>query len=158
MIPHAITNTGSYVDLWSQLKALQHALLRAAHGSNSLTSLDRELLLRLIEMFRGAIAEEKAPSGELKNYFGALTADECEATLDLDLRQNLKHTAEFENWMQRAKPGTDKKIQRLIEAVEKYLSDSENGLITTHIPEDEYKVLAAIISRLLLYIESRLYA
>lgn len=157
MIPHAITNTGSYVDLWSQLKALQHALHRAAHGSTQLTPLDRELLQRLTELFRGAIAEEKAPSGELKTYFGALTADECEATLDLDLRQNLKHTPEFENWMQNSKPGTDKKIQRLITAVEKYLSDSV-GLVTTRIPEDESKVLRAIIARLLLHIESRLHA
>jgi hypothetical protein len=157
MIPHAITNTGSYVELWSQLKAIQHALQRAGHGANKPTELDRELLERLADMLRGALHEEK-PTGELNRYFESLTSQETEGALNLDLRQNLKDTPEFDAWLSTLKLGIDKKIQRLIAALENYIQESKNGLIAVRLPDDEFKILGTVVARLLVQVESCMHA
>jgi hypothetical protein len=159
MIPHAITNTGSYVDLWSQLKAIQHALHRASNNrAQQLTELDRELLGRLAEIVRNVMPEEEKPTAAFTNHFDSLATYEAKGSLDFDLRYQLKNTPEFETWLSTQKQGFEKKIQRLIVALENYVRESRQGLLADRFPDEEFKVLNAIISRLLVQVESALNA
>ena len=66
MIPQAIANVGPYADLWSHLKSMQHALLRAnaAQNARDLSMLDKERLTALA--FCAALARSKACCMDLR--------------------------------------------------------------------------------------------
>lgn len=158
MIPHAITNTGSYVDLWSQLKAIQHALKRTltAEDRIHLTALDREMLARLADLLRNALPSPDDSKPSLESYFESLSSYEAESSLDFDLGHALRGISEFEQWLPAHKLGFEKKVQRLLSTIDRIVQESDQGLLVDRPPEDEFRVLQAIVAGLLVQVESAL--
>jgi len=154
MIPQAIANTGPYAALWSELKSMRHALERAmkATARGDLAELDQARLRSLIDFLRAELDPKPTEQGE----FLSLASAEPRYSLDVDLRQLLKGLPVFEQWHRAGKLGFKEKTLKLITALEEYLGKLLGNLFPSNPPEDEFKILHAVLSELLVRTETAL--
>jgi hypothetical protein len=154
MIPQAITNTGPYAGLWSDLKSMRHALERAtkAKTMSDIAELDRTRLEALAKFLRTEL--DPKPVGEYE--FLSLTSNEPRYSLDVDLRQLLKALPEFEQWHRAGKLAFKEKTEKLIDALEDYIKKLTGNLFPKNPPGEEFKILHAVLSELLLRTETAL--
>src|SRR5258708_1562976 len=144
MIPQAITNTGPYAGLWSDLKSTRHALERVMKAStmSDLAELDRARLQSLADFLRNQLD----PNQTGANEFLSLAKTEPRYSLDADLRQLVKGIAVFEQWHRSGKLGFNEKAQKLIAALDGYVQKLSDELFPDNPPEEDFKVVHAILS------------
>jgi hypothetical protein len=152
MIPQAIANTGPYASLWSDLKSMRHALERATAYPNKgeLTELDKARLHALSDFLKSELDPKPVEESE----FLSLASAGPQYSLDVDLRQLVKNLSVFEEWHRSARMGYREKILKLIAALQDYLSKMSDNLFPKNPPVEEFKVLHAILSELLLRTET----
>jgi hypothetical protein len=158
MIPQAIANNGPYADLWSHLKSIQHALMRAigAQTAKDLSDLDKEQLNGLARFLRSELSQKTEPDAFTFAGFGGQQTNEPTYSLNIDLQQLLRTLPAFEEWHATQKLGFEKKWQRLVAALEAYTGNWGGTLLLNHPPREEFQILQRIISELLVHAESAL--
>jgi Fe-S-cluster formation regulator IscX/YfhJ len=159
MTPNALASTGPQADLWSHLKSMDHALVRALDSQSalSLTTLDKERLIALVSFLRNSLVHQTEE--QLISMDSLITPDlEPNTVSYLDLRQRLKELPSFEAWENKAKMGFDKKVQKLVETTENYINKpASDSLFPKDAPQEELKVLRDLLSELLKNSESALH-
>lgn len=160
MMPSGLADTGATSDLWSYFKSIDHALERAmAIGDRSqLTELDRDRLSALVTLLRETIAQP-ADLRQVSIDSVRLRHSQTPAYVtDFSLREQLRETPELLSWHAAAKMGFEKKIERLVETLDAYLSGTPDKLFTRGAPEEEFKILRAALATLLRQAASALHA
>jgi hypothetical protein len=147
MIPNALASTGPYADFWGYLKSIDHALERAMMEDTKLTALDKDRLEALASFLKGSLAEEKDDFSS-EDLF---RPDVCESDYSsaIDLKKECEHVPEFTEWQKSSKKGFLYKLQQLINVIEEYNKNLTKNLLSPKPPEEEFKVLQAIIQSLL---------
>ena len=158
MIPQAIANVGPYADLWSHLKSMQHALLRASTTQNprDLSILDKERLNALARFLKNELSLKTTPEVFSFAGFGGQHASEPTYSLDTDLQLMIKSLKIFDEWHAAQKIGFEKKWQKLVSALESYAHNLGGSLLPNQPPREEFQILQKVVSELLLHAESAL--
>lgn len=157
MIPNALAQTGPYAGLWSYLKSIDHALARAVElqTPNSLSELDRERLLALSSFLKGGLARDTAASslhlGEL------LESNKPDYKSAIDVRQHLTTLEPLGAWLKSSKVGLEKKIERLINALNTAVNPPKDKLFPKDFPTEELNLLRVIVRSLLADAEAALH-
>jgi len=152
MIPQTLTNIGPYAGLWSDLKSMRHAIDRAMKPDTKLMELDKARLRTLADFLRNEL--DPKPLGD--NEFLSLSSEEPRYSLDIDLRQIVKGLPIFEQWHRSSKMGFKEKTQKLFSALENYIKEFSNSLFENNPPQEEFKIIRAILTELLARTESTL--
>jgi hypothetical protein len=157
MIPQAIASCGPHADLWAQLKAMIHAIRRAKNATTSgdLTPLDRERLEEVISLIKSEVHPGATDNEAQLNSLITTSDRDASNAFGADLHKLLRENTTFERWNASQKIGTDKKLQKLQSAVQKYLQNPSNNLINSP-PKEELTVIEAILESLLSQTESAL--
>ena len=160
MIPQAIANVGPYADLWSHLKSMQHALLRAnaAQNARDLSMLDKERLTALAHFLKSELSLKTIPEVFSFAGFGGQPSGEPTYSLDIDLQQMIKNLKAFDEWHAAQKMGFEKKWQKLVSSLETYAQNLGGSLLPNQPPQEEFQILQKVVSELLLHAESALQA
>ncbi len=159
MILDALSSTGAYADLWSHLKSMDYALERALDSDSPipLEELDKERLQALSNFLKESIVQKYDDS--LASIYDILMSAESRPTFtpDFDLRQKFQDVESFKLWHNASKMGFEKKIQKLVESIEDFLTKSPKGIFKNDVPREEFNILHALIIVLLSETQSALY-
>jgi hypothetical protein len=120
-----------------------------ASTRGDLGELDQARLHSLVLFLR----TELDPKAAGETEFLSLASAEPKYSLDIDLRQLLKELPDFDQWHRAGKLGLKEKTLRLITCLEDYLNKVSGNLFPKNPPEDEFKILHAVLSELLLRTE-----
>jgi hypothetical protein len=131
---------------------MRYALERAMNANElgGLAELDRCRLRALAGFLRSEFDPEPADG------FRSLALSEPRFSLDVDLQQMVKDIKAFKDWRHTSRMGAKEKILKLVGAVEDYQKNRSSNFFPT--PPEEFHVLHAILSELLLRTEVELVA
>jgi hypothetical protein len=151
MMQNALTSTGAYADWWSHLESMKHALTRVLDTSNinPLNELDRELLQRLVMLLKELPRLAEADEVETQDLLAQMNQAPLSFVADLRLEECLHESLAFKGWLSTRKLGFDKKLEKLLEASESFLSSASEKLFTNKAPRDEFQILSEVIDRML---------
>jgi hypothetical protein len=157
MIPNALASTGAYASLWSHLKSIDHALQRATDttSSGSLSSLDKERLGALVGFLKEGLTPSSGPGSAIAS-FPSSELHESKFTSAIDLRERISRTPDFDEWMRTSRKGFDFKLQRLIAAVEQFLTKNPKHLFPKDAPVEEFEILRSILQSMIIDAEAAL--
>jgi hypothetical protein len=149
----AAASTESYEALWSGLKSMRHALERAMKMDE--LGAAAELDGCRLRALAGFLRREFDPPSAAEDS-GALDLADPRFALNLDVRPIVKEVQAFQDWRRHSKMGAKEKMLRLIAALEDYEKSRPSNLFPR--PPEEFQVLHAVLSELLLRIEVELAA
>jgi len=157
MIPHAIASTSVYADLWSQLKSMDHALLRAqsATSAKDIADLDKARLGALAAFLKNELEATESVQDLSLQAFLALRPTEPRYSLDADLREMLNELPSFKQWLKTQRLSFREKTAKLASALVDYVEKVSTTLIATP-PGEEFTILHELLTKLLSHIESAL--
>jgi len=120
-----------------------------ASTRGDLGELDQARLRSLLDFLR----TELDPKAARENDILSLASAEPKYSLDIDLRQLLKDLPDFDHWHRAGKLGFREKTLRLVTCLQEYLDKVSGNLFPRNPPEEEFKILHAVLSELLLRTE-----
>jgi len=160
MIPNALASTGAYADFWSHLKSMDYALERCVDLKVlSMEQLDKERLGALAIFFRENFLAN-SPNNALAfdpDSFPHESASRAKFVPDFDIKQRLQEVSDLRAWHRASKMGLEKKIDKLITALEEFTDKAPKEIFKKDVPVEEFKILRAILHTILSETQSALY-
>ena len=156
MIPQAIASAGVYADLWTNLKSMDHALLRVQRAGSlrDIAPLDKARLLDLANFMKRQLEPQEALDLGSSNAFLAFNSSDHGYTLDADMRALLQDLPSFKEWLRSL--SFKEKAARLAIAPEDYVKRLGSTLVPESPPKTEFAILRELLSKLLLDAETAL--
>lgn len=155
MIVDALSSVGSYADIWSHLKSMDHALERAlAEPLPDLGSLDKERLQALSVFLRDSLEQGPADPAVAIDSLLATASSGPSYSPDFDLQERIRSIPAFAKWQSSSRRGFQSKLERLLEAVDRFTGPEDAMLFGADLPREEFEVLRAILEVMLSEIQS----
>ena len=160
MIPQAMTSSGDYAELWSDLKSMAHALerIQTAASLKDIADLDKARLLALAAFLKKELESRNVDAVLSPEAFLANKAVAYGYSLDVDLQAMLHDLPCFREWLRSQKLSSADKSRRLVKALEDYVGRVSDRLFPESPPKIEFGILQDLLSRLLQQTESALVA
>ncbi len=151
MVQNVLANTGPYAGLWSYLKSIDHALERAQdiECCKAFTEFDKERLLSLAEFLGGGLSTSAPSSADTVDLLQYSRMSAADYGCAIDLRRQVADIPEFESWQKSSRTGFEKKLQRLIDELRKFVEAPPKDLFPKPAPQEEFSILRAIVETLL---------
>lgn len=148
---NALSSTSMYVNWWCHLDSIRHVLAKILDPDNKtpLNELDRERLEALIELVKGIHASSESVDPLSEEFLAKLNEPEAAYTPDVDFEECFRSSKRFNEWQKASKIGFEKKTQKLLAALENYVTSSKDQLIPRHAPHEEFRVLKDVVEKLL---------
>jgi len=159
MMQNALTSTGAYADWWSHLESMKHTLVRVLDTSNvnPLNELDKELLRRLVMLLKELPGLAQPVEVDTKELLTQMNQAPLSFVADLRLQECLHASHAFKDWLRSRKLGFDRKLEKLVEASESFLSSATEDLFPSKAPQAEFRILDEVIGEMLARSQSLLY-
>ena len=146
---HTLVGSEGHADWWVYLESMNHALGKVLDSGSPqpLNKLDKERLGAVNCFIRGLQDSRTAQFSLNPGFLASLDQNEPTFLPDVDFEACFRKSAEFQKWQSGL--GFDRKIQRLLECTESFLSSSEKQLFAKNAPKAEFRVLKDVIDQLL---------
>ena len=161
MTIEVMTDNAVHADLWSHLKSMDHAVervLAAAAKGCPLHELDKEC----IEALRDLLTETRTQTseGDVISVEAILASKgkRWDYAFDFDFKKQLKELPQFRDYLQARRIGFEKKVDRLVGAINKFLQEFPTKTKTLlvraeDIPQAALEVMDAWLKELLREVE-----
>jgi hypothetical protein len=162
MMPDSVASSDTHVGLWGHLKSIDHALSRISSlgDPKGLTELDRDRLQALVDLLNASLAKNTDLSDTTGEFLVRCWTAEPDYSTAMDFHRLIADDLSFREWKKSSRKPFGEKVGQLTEALESVLDRAQSNEVLISkdpIPQEELKVLRAVLHSILAEIEVALY-